>query len=130
MQEEAKWTLCVDFDGVIHSYTSGWKGADVIPDPPVPGAIEALHHYLEHFEVAIYSARSGQPGGIKAMREFINAHDYECTSDKCLINRLLFPSSKPAAALYIDDRGFRFDGTWPDIETLEEAMIPWYKGEV
>ena len=26
--------LCLDFDGVVHSYTSGWKGADVIPDPP------------------------------------------------------------------------------------------------
>jgi hypothetical protein len=29
--------LCLDFDGVLHSYTSGWKGAAVIPDPPVPG---------------------------------------------------------------------------------------------
>ena len=41
--ETPKPTLCVDFDGVIHSYISGWKGADVIPDPPVPGAIEALY---------------------------------------------------------------------------------------
>jgi hypothetical protein len=23
--------LCLDFDGVLHSYSSGWKGADVIP---------------------------------------------------------------------------------------------------
>ena len=38
--------ICVDFDGVIHSYTSGWKGIDVIPDDPVPGAIEWLEEYL------------------------------------------------------------------------------------
>ncbi len=29
-----KQTVVFDFDGVIHSYTSGWKGATVIPDPP------------------------------------------------------------------------------------------------
>lgn len=31
--------LCLDFDGVCHSYTSGWKGAAVIPDPAVPGLV-------------------------------------------------------------------------------------------
>ena len=37
-----KLILCLDFDGVIHSYSSGWKGADVIPDPPVPGALRFI----------------------------------------------------------------------------------------
>ncbi len=40
--QELKMTkpiLCVDFDGVVHSYTSGWKGETVIPYPPVNGAL-------------------------------------------------------------------------------------------
>lgn len=53
-----KPTLCVDFDGVVHSYTSPWKGAAVISDPPVPGAIEWLLACLDYFEVVIYSSRS------------------------------------------------------------------------
>ena len=37
-----KGTIVFDFDGVIHSYTSGWKGENVIPDPPVPGIKEVI----------------------------------------------------------------------------------------
>jgi hypothetical protein len=38
----AKPILCVDFDGVIHSYSSGWQGADIVNDPPTPGALAWL----------------------------------------------------------------------------------------
>ena len=74
----AKPILCLDFDGVIHSFSSGWKGADVIPDPPVPGAIEFICDALAHFDVAIYSSRSGQAGGIDAMGEWLHHHLITC----------------------------------------------------
>ena len=37
----AKQTVVFDFDGVIHSYSSGWRGETVIPDEPVTGIKEA-----------------------------------------------------------------------------------------
>jgi hypothetical protein len=60
--------LCLDFDGVIHSYTSGWQGAAIIPDQPVEGALNFIYRATDHFRVAIFSSRSNQPGGVDAMR--------------------------------------------------------------
>src|SRR5205085_10431106 len=64
-------TIVVDFDGVIHAYTSGWKGATVIPDPPVDGALAWIRSAVERFHVAILSARSREKGGIEDMREWL-----------------------------------------------------------
>jgi len=49
-----KKTIVFDFDGVIHSYTSGWQGISVIPDPVVP-EIQAAINYLrmEGYEVIV-----------------------------------------------------------------------------
>ena len=115
--------LCLDFDGVIHSYTSGWKGADVIPDPPVPGAIEFIREALKHFDVQIYSSRSVQPGGIGAMQVWLVDYSRDIAMVEDAIG---WPKEKPAAFITIDDRALTFDGTWPEIETLK-AFKPWNK---
>lgn len=67
-------TLCLDFDGVLHSYSSGWKGARVIPDPPVPGALEFVIDAMSHFKVAVFSSRSHQWGGRRAMKRWLYNH--------------------------------------------------------
>lgn len=67
-------TLCLDFDGVIHAYVSGWKGVSKIPDPPVVGAMEFIIDALPSFEVAIYSSRSKSLRGRWAMKRWLRHH--------------------------------------------------------
>lgn len=122
--------LCLDFDGVIHSYSSGWKGADVIPDPPVAGALDFIVAACDHFHVNIHSSRSCQPGGIAAMQRYlIDAYmDVAPVFDAPLFVRegLYWPTEKPAAMVTIDDRALTFNGTWPRFEDLL-SFQPWNK---
>ena len=130
---EHKKTICVDFDGVIHSYTSGWKGADVIPDPPVEGAIEGLYRLTAdpEIDVAIHSSRSAQPGGIEAMKVWLDHWDGIFCKDVppklVALDLVRFPVDKPPAMAYVDDRGINFDGDWSKITTELKDFTPWNK---
>lgn len=122
--------LCLDFDGVIHSYASGWKGADVVPDPPVPGAIAFIRNALDHFEVHIFSSRSHQPGGQEAMRDWLARWAIDegagGPKDHIWILEIKWPVEKPPALVTIDDRAICFDGTWPAFADIK-AFKPWNK---
>ena len=117
-------TLCVDFDGVLHSYTSGWQGFGVVDDPPVPGAIEWLRALVadERFDVCVYSSRSKDIGGLVAMRLWLVEHGLRPGE----LARIAFPSQKPAAFLTIDDRAVCFDGTFPEPDDMA-TFVPWNK---
>ena len=119
-----KQTIIVDFDGVIHSYESGWQGANVIPDPPVPGAIHFLEEAITHFQVSIFSSRSHQEGGIQAMRSWL--WRYLAPGQ---LEKIQFPLVKPPAILQIDDRAFCFEGTFPSVQFIKEFQ-PWNKKQV
>lgn len=122
--------ILVDFDGVLHSYTSGWKGATEIPDPPIvdpesgDDAISWLADLSESddFEVLVYSSRSKEPGGIEAMREWFVRYQLPREA----LERIYFPTEKPAAHLTIDDRAICFTGRFPSRERLL-AFRPWNK---
>lgn len=121
--------LCLDFDGVCHSYTNGWKGADIIPDPPVEGLFEFLQEANKQFEIHIFSSRSNQPGGIEAMAKWFEDYYidwYMRPGNEFRELSLKFPISKPPAFLTIDDRTITFTGQWPNIEELKNFQ-PWYK---
>ena len=152
--EVRKPILCIDFDGVLHSYNSGWKGAGIVSDPPVPGAVAFLYAAQRHFDLAIFSSRSNQPGGIDAMRGALTMWIMAELGDEAaeahrLIEALQFPLEKPPAhlsiydralrfddralrfddrALCFDDRALHFDGSWPSPGLLL-AFKPWNKRE-
>lgn len=113
-------TISVDFDGVIHSYTSPWTTADEVRDPPVPGAMEWLVQASQRFIVCISSARSSQPGGIEAMKTWLAHHELPPS----VLEKIQFPTEKPKAVLYIDDRAFRFEGDFPTMAEIDEFR-PW-----
>lgn len=119
MTEPKKPILCLDFDGVIHSYTSPWKGPAIIHDPPVPGAKEFVDAALDHFTVVIYSSRSISEDGLYAMKRYMVVHFGLGTA-----SRLEFANKKPAAFLTIDDRAMLFTGTFPDPASLL-SFKPW-----
>lgn len=126
--------LCLDFDGVVHSYQSGWKGARNIPDPPVAGALDFMLAALEDgWDVVIHSSRARYCGGIRAMRRWLYRHAYEAGIwyEKGLgmsegLEFVRFVHWKPSALISIDDRALTFKGEWPKLESLKEFR-PWNK---
>jgi len=137
----------VDFDGVIHSYTSPWVNARTIPDPPVPGALEWLVEISRDFDVAIFTTRNHQWGGRRAVKRWligqiadqwwvrhasvslVDAEVDEAAERAAreLVNTWTFPSHKPPALVYVDDRAWRFTGAnFPSKDEIMRAR-PWNK---
>lgn len=127
--------LCVDFDGVIHSYSSGWKGATVIPDPPVPGALKWLWKATEWWDVQIYSSRSKDPEARLAMQNWMVQHsltefgaDHPMGDGVVETYPITFAYEKPAAFLTIDDRAICFEGDWSELDSCDlRNFVPWNK---
>lgn len=125
----SKPILCLDFDGVIHSYTTPWSDAATISDGPVEGAIGFMLAALQVFDVVIYSSRSKDAGGVDAMKAWLRKHADGAWYETPLgpgIESVRFAHEKPAAFLTIDDRAFCFQGVWPDVAQLR-AFKPWNK---
>ncbi len=99
----ARRTVCLDFDGVIHSYTSGWCGADIIPDPPIHKSREAIARLRQQFRVVVYSARCYSEAGRQAIVDWLHLHEIE-VDEVC--------QHKPPAIAYVDDRAIPFLGDW------------------
>lgn len=114
-----KPTLILDFDGVLHSYSSGWKGADVCCDPPTDGAREAVAKLRERYFVVVCSSRCHQPGGCAAIRTWLEKYGIEVDG---------VTNDKPPHVVVVDDRALRFNGDWQAVLAgVAAASIPWNK---
>lgn len=123
---ESRPTVAVDFDGVLHRYTSKWNGPENIPDPPMPGAIEWLAKMVEKFNVMIFSARGNSDAGINAMQEWLMKYGLPSYA----LARIRFEPGKPSAWVFIDDRAIQFNGNFWDIYPDKIAAFrPWYYGQ-
>lgn len=112
-------TVVFDFDGVIHSYVSGYKGKSVIPDPPVPGIREAIEEIrTSGYAVIVVSTRCSDPEGLKAVSMWLA--DNRITVDH-------IQSDKPPAICYIDDRAICFDGDTSSLLEKIRSFKPWNK---
>lgn len=117
--KEFKPTVVFDFDGVIHSYKSGWKGAGVIPDPVVPGIGEAISQLREHgYMVVVVSTRCSSDDGMEAVKKYLADHSI-------VVDGVL--AEKPPAVCYIDDRAICFDGHPESLLRQVETFVPWHQ---
>lgn len=116
--------VAIDFDGVLHRYSDGWKDGQIY-DQPVEGSRQALEAMkTAGWKIYIFSTRSNKlyhkdqdKAQNQAMKDWLDLH--EIPYDK------IWNFGKPLADLYIDDRALTFRGDWN--ATLEEArnFSPW-----
>ena len=114
-----KQTVVFDFDGVIHSYKSGWQGPTIIPDEPVEGIKEAIAEIRKAgYEVVVVSTRCESIEGQNAIMQYLMKHGIEFDNIR---------KEKPPAIVYIDDRAICFDGNSGSLLERIRNFQPWNK---
>lgn len=115
-------TVVFDFEGVIHSYKSGWQGVENIPDPPVDGIREAMQEILDAgYELVIVSTRSATVGGQQAIIDW-------CSKWGIPYSRI--SAEKPPALAYVDDRSITFSPeTLPNLPHTIKNFKPWWEDQ-
>ncbi|GGD43909.1 hypothetical protein GCM10011335_53180 [Aureimonas glaciei] len=126
-----KKLVAIDFDGVLHSYTTPWSDATTISDGPTPGAMAFLYdlHADGRFDTVIVSSRCKEEEGRRAILYWLHqnlgrAFGEDMRAD--IMEPIQIVAHRPPAHVTIDDRGLTFNGMWPDLDHIA-AFKPWNK---
>lgn len=96
-------TIALDFDGVLHEYKEREEDFPTPGGKPVPGAKGAVAWMVEKYNLVIFSSRANESGGVEAIENWLQHWGFP---------PIPVSLEKPEAAIYVDDRGYRFDGSF------------------
>lgn len=127
-----RYTVAVDFDGVLHQWNGDWKGHHVVEGDAIPGAIFWLAEMNQRFRVVILTTRGATWRGRRAVRRWLQEKAgmlwYDSPAGYGLEDVVVTAKKKPAL-VYLDDRALRFDGVnFPSVTEVHRAS-PWWKAE-
>ena len=114
-------TISIDFDGVIRIGGDEWVAPAVVNGQANPDAFRFMLAALEGgWDIAVHSCRFYDMHAPAAVREWILAAAYDQLGavSGSWFTRVQYSLSKPRARIYIDDRGFRYEGQFPRLEDI------------
>ena len=118
-------TVCLDFDGVIHDMPRFPRNLASIEGRPVEGALGFMRVMAREFDLCIFSSRSHDPEAVTAMQTWLReAAMAEWGTVPRWMNDIGWPTTKPMANVFIDDRAMTFTGIWPRLHEIAN-FEPW-----
>jgi hypothetical protein len=147
-------TVAVDFDGVLHAYSEGWRDGSIY-DPPVPGSVEALTDLTRRVAVFVHTTRDPMNTAAWLMHHFPLAFVVEQQIEPGLVRRIgfgrdsneqpvamvlgeqpepsvfwndrehvLVTNRKLPAVAYVDDRAVKFFNWRQTMHELDNVLGP------
>jgi len=130
-------TIAIDFDGVIHKYSEGWKDGTIYDDS-FDGVFDIIKDLMKDNSVFIFSSRSP-----RQIKKWLKEYLYYATDmpfDEWLFgysvgiipfwkkfwtkrNVLGITKRKLPAYVYVDDRALKFEGDWNETLTKLKEIL-------
>ena len=113
--------IAIDFDGVIHDNNKGYHDGTIYGDP-IPGAIQSIRQLSDMgFIIKVFTCKChpdrplvNNKTGTDLVTEWLEEHTLLEYVEEVVWG-------KPHAAVYIDDKGYRFEN-WQNTLKFVEAI--------